>query len=214
MIPAIYDRRSIRKFSSRPIDERDLLELMDSAAKAPSSKNSQPWKYVIVTGVSKHEMLDAYRRGLAREGSRDDCPPQWKQYLAAAAHTGDIMEQAPVTVLAALTSARTPPRPRPGPKSARAGTRLHPALPFCFLIRPRRKAPARGICRHPGDARRRSASRCAFRPGAVPFDFPGNPRPAAGPRQGFVSKRYNPDTTLCYCVVWNAVQTGKGVAVP
>lgn len=100
MIPAIYDRRSIRKFSSRPIDERDLLELMDSAAKAPSSKNSQPWKYVIVTGDSKNEMLDAYRRGLAREGSRDDCPPQWKQYLAAAAHTGDIMEQAPVTVLA------------------------------------------------------------------------------------------------------------------
>ena len=100
MIPAIYDRRSIRKFSSRPIDERDLLELMDGAAKAPSSKNSQPWKYVIVTGNSKHEMLDAYRRGLARERSRDDCPPQWKQYLAAAAHTGDIMEQAPVTVLA------------------------------------------------------------------------------------------------------------------
>ncbi len=66
MIPAIYDRRSIRRFSSRPIDERDLLELMDSAAKAPSSKNSQPWKYVIVTGNSKHEMLDAYRRGLAR----------------------------------------------------------------------------------------------------------------------------------------------------
>lgn len=100
MIPAIYDRRSIRKFSSRPIDERDLLELMDSAAKAPSSKNSQPWKYVIVTGNAKNEMLDAYRRGLAREGSRDDCPPQWKQYLAAAAHTGDIMKQAPVTVLA------------------------------------------------------------------------------------------------------------------
>ena len=100
MIPAIYDRRSIRKFSSRPIDERDLLELMDSAARAPSSKNSQPWKYVIVTGNAKNEMLDAYRRGLAREGARDDCPPQWKQYLAAAAHTGDIMEQAPVTVLA------------------------------------------------------------------------------------------------------------------
>ncbi len=32
MIPAIYDRRSIRKFSSRPIDERDLLELMDGAS--------------------------------------------------------------------------------------------------------------------------------------------------------------------------------------
>lgn len=100
MIPAIYDRRSIRKFSSRPIDERDLLELMDGAAKAPSSKNSQPWKYVIVTGNSKNEMLDAYRRGLAREGARDDCPPRWERYLAAAAHTGDIMEQAPVTVLA------------------------------------------------------------------------------------------------------------------
>lgn len=121
MIPAIYDRRSIRKFSSRPIDERDLLELMDSAARAPSSKNSQPWKYVIVTGNAKNEMLDAYRRspGLPRRIPRAPAPQTFGGNPP----------------LAALNFARTPPRPRPGPKPGRAGGRAAAAsgpCPFAF----------------------------------------------------------------------------------
>lgn len=195
MIPAIYDRRSIRKFSSRPIDERDLLELMDSAARAPSSKNSQPWKYVIVTGNAKNEMLDAYRRspGLPRGIPRAPAPQTFGGHPP----------------LAALNFARTPPRPRPGPKPGRAGARLHPGLALLLSHTAVQKSPGPGHL--PPSRGRPSTERITLRrpSGAVPFDFPGNPRTAAGPRQGFVSKRYNPDTTLCYCVTWNAVQTGK-----
>lgn len=100
MIPAIQNRRSIRKFSDTPLAEEDSREILYSATLAPSSKNSQPWRYVVVTGRARQEMTAAFRRGLAREEGRNDCPPRWKQYLAAAAHTADILDRAPVTVLA------------------------------------------------------------------------------------------------------------------
>ena len=48
MIQEIYERRSIRKFQDRPISKQDIIEIIQSGIKAPSSKNRQPWKYIIV----------------------------------------------------------------------------------------------------------------------------------------------------------------------
>ena len=48
MISAIYDRRSIRKFKDKPISQKDIMEIIQSGIKAPSSKNRQPWKYIVV----------------------------------------------------------------------------------------------------------------------------------------------------------------------
>ena len=44
MISAIYDRRSIRKFLDKPISQEDIMDIIQSGAKAPSSKNRQPWR--------------------------------------------------------------------------------------------------------------------------------------------------------------------------
>ena len=38
MISAIYDRRSIRKFSNKPISPKDITDIIQSGIKAPSSK--------------------------------------------------------------------------------------------------------------------------------------------------------------------------------
>ena len=46
---AIVTQRAIRKFSDRPIDEGTLERLLDAGRRAPSSKNSQPWEFVVVT---------------------------------------------------------------------------------------------------------------------------------------------------------------------
>lgn len=98
MISAIYDRRSIRKFSDKPVPEKDLTEIIQSGMKAPSSKNRQPWKYIVVQGNAKEEMLKAFRKGIERE--ENDCAllPQSKQHIAAAKYTVDIMAEAPVIV--------------------------------------------------------------------------------------------------------------------
>jgi nitroreductase len=60
MISAIYNRRSIRKFLNTPILKQDIVEIIQSGIKAPSSKNRQPWKFVVMQGREKEEMQDVF----------------------------------------------------------------------------------------------------------------------------------------------------------
>lgn len=84
MISAIYDRRSIRKFLDKPISEKDITDMIQSGMKAPSSKNRQPWKYIVVQGNAKGEMLEVFRRGIEREENGSALLPQSKQHIPAA----------------------------------------------------------------------------------------------------------------------------------
>ena len=98
MISAIYDRRSIRKFSDKPISQEDIKDIIQSGIKAPSSKNRQPWKYIVIQGNAKEEMLKVFRRGIEREENERALLPQSKQHISAAKYTVDIMEGAPTII--------------------------------------------------------------------------------------------------------------------
>lgn len=98
MISAIYDRRSIRKFLDKPISDKDIMEIIQSGTKAPSSKNRQPWKYIVIQGNAKEEMLRVFRQGIEREENESALLPQSKQHIAAAKYTVDIMAEAPIIV--------------------------------------------------------------------------------------------------------------------
>ena len=98
MIPEIYNRRSIRKFLTKPISEKDMTDIIQSGMKAPSSKNRQPWKYILVQGNAKEEMLKVFRRGIEREENESALLPDSRQHIAAAKHTVDIMAEAPIIV--------------------------------------------------------------------------------------------------------------------
>jgi nitroreductase len=45
---AILDRRSIREFKPDPIPEDVLERLLEAMRQAPSGKNAQPWKFIVV----------------------------------------------------------------------------------------------------------------------------------------------------------------------
>ncbi len=98
MIPAIFDRRSIRKFLNKPISQNDISEIIQCGMKAPSSKNRQPWKYIVVQGSAREEMLKVFRQGIEREENGNALLPLSKQHLASARHTVDIMAEAPVII--------------------------------------------------------------------------------------------------------------------
>lgn len=98
MISAIHDRRSIRKFIDKPISQKDIVDIIQSGRKAPSSKNRQPWKYIVVEGKAKEEMLNVFRQGIVREENDYALLPQSSQYLASAKHTIDIMAEAPTII--------------------------------------------------------------------------------------------------------------------
>lgn len=56
---ALLDRRSIRDFTPRPVDHDLILKIIETAARAPSSGNYQPWEVFVATG----DALERIRQG-------------------------------------------------------------------------------------------------------------------------------------------------------
>lgn len=97
MLSAITDRRSIRKYKDIPVPQNLIEDILQAGILAPSSKNRQPWRFVVVSGNAKTDMLRAMEQGLIRE-EKDPMLPDSKQHLSGARHTLEIMRQAPVTI--------------------------------------------------------------------------------------------------------------------
>lgn len=97
MLNAITNRRSIRKYKSDEVPESLVGEIIKAGLLAPSSKNRQPWKFIVVTGRSKEEMLEVFQKGIERE-KRNPLLPESAQYISGAEYTLEIMRQAPVTI--------------------------------------------------------------------------------------------------------------------
>jgi len=63
---AIEGRRSIRKFKEDPVPKEKLIDILEAAILAPSGKNKQPWKFYIIQGEKRSEMIQAMKRGMDR----------------------------------------------------------------------------------------------------------------------------------------------------
>ena len=98
MIEAIYKRRSVRKFLPRPVPQDVIEKILEAAVQAPSAKNRQPWKFVVVRGQERRNMVSAMKTGLRKVRSGDSCFTGWEPYLPSAIYTARILELAPVTV--------------------------------------------------------------------------------------------------------------------
>lgn len=98
MDSAIENRRSIRKFSEKPLARADIEDIIRSGILAPSSKNRQPWNFVVVQGAAKKNMLRSFAAGIAREESGAPLLPESARHLAAAKYTVRILERAPVVI--------------------------------------------------------------------------------------------------------------------
>ena len=70
MIASVENRRSIRRYKSAAVPKNLIEEVLKAGALAPSSKNRQPWKFVVVSGEAKEKMLAAMQEGLKREKER------------------------------------------------------------------------------------------------------------------------------------------------
>ncbi|AAK79386.1 nitroreductase [Clostridium acetobutylicum] len=48
MLKEIEERRSIRKYIDKPVEEEKIMEIIESGRLAPSGSNTQPWHFIIV----------------------------------------------------------------------------------------------------------------------------------------------------------------------
>jgi nitroreductase len=90
-LDAIAARRSIRKFKDTPIHDEILQAILGAAIQAPSGKNRQPWRFIVVKGDRRTEMARIMREGIANTKARGDDPGSGEWSVK-------VMEQAPVTI--------------------------------------------------------------------------------------------------------------------
>lgn len=104
---SIYSRRSIRRFSQKPIEQKILEQIIDAGRVAPSAKNRQPWKYLVYSGMAKKELLSRMRTGIENEKK---CPrlPASAHGIYDAENTLKIMENAPVVIMVLNTNGKSP----------------------------------------------------------------------------------------------------------
>ncbi|WP_136808776.1 nitroreductase family protein [Desulfosediminicola flagellatus] len=55
-LETIYNRRSIRQFQDKPVDDETIKLILDAANQAPSAHNQQSWQFIVVRGEKKQEL--------------------------------------------------------------------------------------------------------------------------------------------------------------
>jgi len=85
-LDSMHARRSIREFEPTPLSPETIQLLVEAAGRAPSSKNTQPWRLFLVQGAPlaalRTDYLAAFDAGQPpRPGycySPEPLPPAWK----------------------------------------------------------------------------------------------------------------------------------------
>jgi len=96
-IRAIEQRRSIRKFRNESVPEDALKAMLEAARLAPSAKNNQPWKFLVLGPESRERALNAMDESL-RASMADPESLFSRGMLAGAVHTLRAMRSAPVLI--------------------------------------------------------------------------------------------------------------------
>ena len=55
----IQSRRSVRAFTQQPVERSIIETILETAARAPSGTNTQPWKVYVVQGETRARVVDA-----------------------------------------------------------------------------------------------------------------------------------------------------------
>jgi len=57
-LATIHHRHSIRNFLEKPVSDEDVQTVLKAANKAPSAHNQQSWRFLVVRGEKKKELVD------------------------------------------------------------------------------------------------------------------------------------------------------------
>jgi nitroreductase len=63
VMDAIKARRSVRSYEDKPVDEAKLTAVLEAGRLAPSAKNFQEWRFVVVRDAATRQKLMAAAKG-------------------------------------------------------------------------------------------------------------------------------------------------------
>ena len=72
----LRSRRSIRRFSSRPVESEKITRILETARYAPSAHNSQPWRFAVISTAETKKQLaekmgELFKLDLLQDGVSD-----------------------------------------------------------------------------------------------------------------------------------------------
>ena len=62
MIKEIESRRSIRRYKDIPVKEELIEEILKAGMLAPSSKNRQPWHFIVTQALQRNRSLKPWKQ--------------------------------------------------------------------------------------------------------------------------------------------------------
>ncbi len=92
LMEAVSRRRSIRRFKDAPVPRSLIEKLLAAAVLAPSAKNRQPWRFVVLQGAARAKLARLMEEGAAAVEARG-------QSTHSCRHSARIVARAPVTIL-------------------------------------------------------------------------------------------------------------------
>ena len=94
---AIRNRRSVRKFKDVDVPKEIIEDLIEHARLAPSAKNRQPWKFVIVKDSVKDKISNMMIE--KEESLKTNFKNEVHKFNSSVLATAKIIKEAPVLIL-------------------------------------------------------------------------------------------------------------------
>lgn len=91
---AIRGRRSIRSYTEEPVPTELVRRVLEAGTWAPSAKNGQQWRFTVLTGSAKDELLDVMQNELGEKSGEFGVSA-----MGSSLSSCRIMRQAPVLVM-------------------------------------------------------------------------------------------------------------------
>ena len=81
VIDALQQRKSVRAYLDKEVNQNTINEILSAASHAPSGVNTQPWQVAVVTGDKKRQLQkqieDAFRAGDKGKADYAYYPDEW-----------------------------------------------------------------------------------------------------------------------------------------
>jgi len=90
-LEAISQRRSIRRFKDTPISDEVIIKILNAGIQAPSGKNRQPWRFIVVKEDKRPDMIRIMRESIAKVKEQGGD-------TGSSERTTNSMEKAPITI--------------------------------------------------------------------------------------------------------------------
>ena len=110
-------RRSVRRYTDRPVNRALIERLLEAAMWAPSAHNRQPWRFAVIQDQDHQERLaGAMNAALRADLAADGLSPE--RIEAEASRRRDRLTRAPALILLCMTMADMDDYPDPKRRQA------------------------------------------------------------------------------------------------